>query len=84
MRSARKVLTVSVPFRDQLAAFGGPPERIEIVHNAIPAGWGAEACGLEEAARLRASAGIAPDRKVVLIVGRLSREKRSSDLTSKR
>jgi glycosyltransferase involved in cell wall biosynthesis len=69
------VLTVSVPFRDQLAAFGVRPERIEIVHNAIPAGWGDEACEPEQAARLRASAGIAPDRKVILIVGRLSREK---------
>jgi len=75
LRSPKKVLTVSVPFRDQLAAFGVRPERIEIVHNAIPAGWGDEACEPEQAARLRASAGIAPDRKVILIVGRLSREK---------
>ncbi|MGA2715703.1 MAG: glycosyltransferase family 4 protein [Bryobacteraceae bacterium] len=75
LRSAKKVLTVSLPFRDQLAAFGVPPERIEIIHNAIPAAWGAGARELEEAARLRASAGIAPDRKVVLIVGRLSHEK---------
>ena len=75
LRSAKKVLTVSVPFRDQLAAFGVRPERIEIIHNAIPAGWGAQACRPEEAEALRARAGIDPGRKVILIVGRLSREK---------
>ena len=40
LRSANRVLTVSLPFRDQLAAFGVPRERIEIVHNAIPSEWG--------------------------------------------
>jgi len=75
LRSANKVLTVSAPFRDELAALGVPPERIVIIHNAIPAGWGAQACRPEEAAALRARTGIAPDRKVILIVGRLSREK---------
>jgi glycosyltransferase involved in cell wall biosynthesis len=75
LRSASRVLTVSVPFRDQLAAFGVRPERIEIVHNAIPSAWGASACRPEEASALRAASGIPADRKVVLIVGRLSREK---------
>ena len=75
LRSARKVLTVSVPFRNQLVGQGVRPERIEIIHNAIAAGWGAEACNAEQAARLRESMGIAGNRKVVLIVGRLSREK---------
>ena len=31
LRSANKVLTVSQPFRDELAAFGVPAQRIEIV-----------------------------------------------------
>ena len=69
LRAATKVLTVSVPFRNELAAFGVPPARIEVIHNAIPAGWGAGACPG------RASMGIPADRKVILIVGRLSREK---------
>lgn len=73
LRSARKVLTVSMPFRDQLIAVGVRPEKIEIIHNAIPAGWGAREP--LEAAALRARTGIAPERKVILIVGRLSREK---------
>ncbi len=75
LRSANKVLTVSMPFREQLAAFGIRRERIEIVHNAIPSAWGARSCQPEESAALRALSGIPADKKVVLIVGRLSGEK---------
>jgi glycosyltransferase involved in cell wall biosynthesis len=75
LRSANKVLTVSGPFRDQLISFGVRPERIGVIHNAIPAGWGTKARDPDEAARLRASAGIPAGSKVILIVGRLSREK---------
>ena len=67
LRAAKQVLTVSIPFREQLIAFGVRAERIQIIHNAIPADWGAE--------RLRGDAGIPAGRKVILIVGRLSREK---------
>jgi glycosyltransferase involved in cell wall biosynthesis len=75
LRRADKILTVSMPFRDELAAFGIPRERIEIVHNAIPALWGAIPHQTGEADLLRRQAGIPPGRKVILIVGRLSREK---------
>lgn len=75
LRSANKVLTVSGPFRDQLVAIGVRGERIEVIHNAIPSGWGTNACQPQEAAILRASLGIDDRRKVILIVGRLSREK---------
>jgi glycosyltransferase involved in cell wall biosynthesis len=75
LRSANQVLTVSVPFRNELAAFGVRPGRIEIVHNAIPAGWGLNAREPGKAAALRAGAGIPAEKKVILIVGRLSREK---------
>jgi glycosyltransferase involved in cell wall biosynthesis len=75
LRAAKKVLTVSRPFRDELITFGVRSERIEIVHNAIPVGWGIEGRGSAASAELRASAGIPPERKVILIVGRLSREK---------
>jgi glycosyltransferase involved in cell wall biosynthesis len=67
LRAAKQVLTVSIPFRDQLVVAGVRPERIQIIHNAISADWGAEG--------LRAEAGIPAGRKVILIVGRLSREK---------
>lgn len=75
LRATAKVLTVSLPFRRQLRAMGVPEERIEIVHNAVQPGWGVEARKPEAAARLRAGMHIAPGRKVLLIVGRLSREK---------
>lgn len=75
LRSADRVLTVCVPFRDELAARGVPPARIGIIHNAIPDGWGLKAREPGEAARLRAGTGIAPEKRVILIVGRLSREK---------
>ncbi len=71
--AAPKVLTVSQPFRDELISRGVPTSRIEIVHNAIRLDWGASQP--DAAARLRAQLNIAPDKKVILIVGRLSREK---------
>jgi hypothetical protein len=58
--AARKVVTVSLPFRDQLVARGVPADRIEIVHNAVRPDWGAAA--RQRAPELRASLGIAPDQ----------------------
>ena len=75
LRSARRVLTVSQPFRAELVARGVSPERIEIIHNAIAPGWGAAEREPVRQAETRRAFGIPPDRKVVLIVGRLSREK---------
>jgi glycosyltransferase involved in cell wall biosynthesis len=71
--AAAKVLTVSLPFREELAEKGVERERIEIVHNAIRSNWGTAATN--GAVDLRATLGIAPDRSIILIVGRLSREK---------
>lgn len=74
LRAAQRVLTVSEPFRMELIARGVAPEHIEVVHNAINAQWGRG--GQPEAAtELRAKLGVAPDARVVLIVGRLSSEK---------
>lgn len=70
LRAASKVITVSIPFRDELASKGVSRDRIEIVHNAIRADWGAA-----KPSDLRATLNIPPDRSVILIVGRLSREK---------
>ncbi|MGA2184822.1 MAG: glycosyltransferase family 4 protein [Bryobacteraceae bacterium] len=75
LRDAAKVLTVSGPFQRELQARGVPAERIEIVHNAVQTDWAAEARNPENAAALRAEMNIAPGRDVVLVVGRLSREK---------
>ncbi|HEY4360931.1 MAG TPA: glycosyltransferase family 4 protein [Bryobacteraceae bacterium] len=70
LRFARRVVTVSLPFRDELTARGVEAARISVLHNAIDPNWGSER---DEA--LRAELRIPADRKVILIVGRLSREK---------
>jgi glycosyltransferase involved in cell wall biosynthesis len=73
--TARKVLTVSMPFRQELAARGVDPSRIEVIHNAIPPEWGQRFREPGHNRSLREQLGIAMDRNVILIVGRLSREK---------
>ncbi|MCU1327787.1 MAG: hypothetical protein JWN34_3157 [Bryobacterales bacterium] len=73
LRAPRKILTVSQPFRRELAANGADPALIEVIHNAIDAGWGH--CDRASALALRSSLGIAEGRNIILIVGRLSREK---------
>ena len=69
LRAPQRILTVSLPFRDELAAMGICPARIEVIHNAIEPDW------TSHDATLRASLGIPEGRNIVLIVGRLSREK---------
>jgi glycosyltransferase involved in cell wall biosynthesis len=75
LRAATKVLTVNLCFRQQLLDKGVPAERIEVIHNAIRRDWGREARAPEAAARLRAEMGIPAERRVILMVGRLSKEK---------
>jgi glycosyltransferase involved in cell wall biosynthesis len=75
LRAASRVLTVSIPFRNELVRNGVRAGRIEIVHNAVDADWASPTRQAETPAALRSRLGIPPSRKVVLIVGRLSREK---------
>jgi glycosyltransferase involved in cell wall biosynthesis len=70
LRAAVKVVTVSIPFRDELVSKGVERNRIDIVHNAIRPDWGSG-----EPGNLREKLGIDPEEKIILIVGRLSREK---------
>jgi glycosyltransferase involved in cell wall biosynthesis len=73
LRRPRRVITVSQPFRDELVRIGVNPAQIEIVHNSIAADWGRAARQAAQISALRA--GIESEKKVLLIVGRLSREK---------
>lgn len=75
LRTAARVLTVSHPFQEELVRQGVRGNRIEIIHNAIDPQWGRAAREPQAAAGLRAQLGIDASRKVILIVGRLSREK---------
>lgn len=71
--AARRVVTVSIPFREELAGRGVPVDRISVLHNAIDPNWASSARESQEAVRTKL--GIPLDRKVALIVGRLSKEK---------
>lgn len=82
LRAPRQVVTVSQPFREELISFGVPGETIAVVHNAIPLTWGQVACQPEAANTLRQQLGIDPMCKVILIVGRLSKEKDHQTLLS--
>ncbi|MBV8843546.1 MAG: glycosyltransferase [Bryobacterales bacterium] len=73
LRAARRVITVSTPFRDQLIARGVPKDGIDIVHNAIASDWGLSA--RQDAAAVRSSLDIPPDARIILSAGRLSKEK---------
>ncbi len=75
LRAAERVLTVSEPFRRELTRRGVAAERIEVVHNAIDPQWGLRGKTPEAVAGLRAKLGIGPEKRVILIVGRLSSEK---------
>ena len=75
LRAADRVVTVSLPFREQLTRMGVKPSRIEVLHNAIRPDWASGHRKPEIRAALRAQLKIAPEKKIILIVGRLSREK---------
>jgi len=78
LRAARKVVTVSQAMAADLAHRGVPPDKILVVHNSVGA---ADLLALNEGAasneQWRDSA-----RRVILSVGRLSREKGHIDLIS--
>lgn len=75
LRAARQVITMSEPFRRELIGKGVAPDRIAVVHNAIAPDWGARSREPAAAAALRARLGIVSTARVILLVGRLSREK---------
>ena len=73
LRAARRVVTVSIPFREELIRHGVRQERIQIVHNAIDPQYGATFPSA--AADLRAKLGLQNGTPVILSVGRMSSEK---------
>lgn len=75
--AAARVVTVCGPFAAQLARTGVDPKRIRVLHNSVVA---PQAPPAAEVAALRARLGVGEDEKVLLAVGRLSREKGHADL----
>jgi glycosyltransferase involved in cell wall biosynthesis len=75
LRAADRVVTMSLPFRQQLARNGVDLSRIEVVHNAINPAWSSEFRTAATQSALRRQLKIADASRVLLIVGRLSLEK---------
>lgn len=74
LRSASRVVTVSGPFRRELVRCGIPADRIEVIHNAVAPDWGSRLSD-GSCAGLRRRLQVPDHRKIILSVGRLSREK---------
>ena len=79
LRAATRLVTVSGAYQQQLARLG--LSGISVLHNAIDTAWGEHVRSVDRAA-FRAQLGIAPAAKVILTVGRMSREKAHDDLIS--
>jgi glycosyltransferase involved in cell wall biosynthesis len=72
LRSADRVVTVCQAFVPRLAACGVTRDRIRILHNSVSL---SSPVPPSEGAELRSRLGIGADEAVVLMIGRLSREK---------
>lgn len=75
--SATRVATVCGPFARQLERAGVRPERIFVRHSSVAT---APRAAVSEARKLKARLGVSEDERVILSVGRLSREKGHVDL----
>jgi glycosyltransferase involved in cell wall biosynthesis len=76
LRQAARVVTVSRAFAGELRRMGIAEDRITVLHNAISPDWGTRAADPHLRAATRSRMGIGVEESVVLMVGRLSREKR--------
>ena len=79
--TARRVVTVCGAFSPLLTREGVRPERIFVRHNSINPNGGAR-LNDEDALALRARLGVEEGARVILAVGRLSREKGHADLVA--
>ncbi len=77
---ASHLVTVSDAFAAQLLRRRIPHSRLTVLHNAIDPDWGLRAADPALRAETRARFQIAPTEIVLLIVGRLSREKSHTEL----
>lgn len=75
LKAASQMVTVSHASLDQLRSKGVPSERVKVIHNAVPTGYGIDMCDSSQIDALRSSLGIPVGQKVILSIGRLSKEK---------
>ncbi len=81
LRAPSAVVTVCKPFRSQLAHRGVPLSRITVVHNGIASDWWEKNTNGDSLVHLEMPSRKAGER-IVLAVGRLSKEKGYIDLVS--
>lgn len=79
LRKPVRIVTVSRAFEQQLIGQGVAPSRIAVLHNSIEPNWPG-AIRPDDTAGLRRLLGISERDRVLLTVGRLSREKAHTDL----
>ena len=79
-RAAARIVTVSGDFKRGLARRGMPEERITVLHNAVQTPAGNVPIEPAVLCRNKRALGISEKEKVVVAVGRLSREKGQIDL----
>jgi len=72
LRAADRVISVCQAFAPRLVAYGVSPERIRVLHNAAV---DSDPVTDSERAALRTTLGIRDQQRVILTIGRLSREK---------
>jgi len=83
LRAAARVVTMNRAFEQQLVEHGLPAERITVLHNAVSIPkYQPSRAGDAVLQRRKADLGLSPDVKVILCVGRLSREKGHIDMIS--
>jgi glycosyltransferase involved in cell wall biosynthesis len=75
LKRASQVVTVSSVSVEQLTSKGIHEEKIKVIHNAVPASYTIDPGNTSQIGALRASLGIPVGQKVILSVGRLSKEK---------
>jgi len=79
LRVPKLVMTVNRPFMGDLERIGVPANRLRMLHNAARIGWNSHVTE-ETVQALRAKLNIRDNEKVVLAVGRFSKEKAHIDL----
>jgi glycosyltransferase involved in cell wall biosynthesis len=80
LKAASQVVTVSHAFLDQLRSKGICTEKVRVIHNAVPVVGNPNSVDTPGVDTLRASLGIPVGQKVILSVGRLSKEKDQASL----
>ena len=81
LRAAHRVITVSHAFARDLKAIGVPEQRIRVLHNSIAPNWFDSVRG-QEKKFWREQLGLRDDERVILAVGRFSKEKALDDLVT--